>query len=119
MPVSVHRAAQIAGRQQGRGDGVSVVSVAGWAGLGFTLVAVIVNMLYLRAGLPFPMSGKPRQEVVSALRSAGPGLPVSSVVVPASWLLLTVFGAGPWGGLFPRRGSTLQRVATKRIMCPR
>lgn len=75
---------------------MNVVSVAGWAGFGFVLVAVVGNGLYLRAGLPFPMSGKPRDEVVTALRAVGPGLARTSVLVPASWLLLTVFGAGLW-----------------------
>ncbi|MEV0033380.1 hypothetical protein [Nocardia sp. NPDC050793] len=77
-----------------RGVIVHIADVAGWGGLGFVLTALLVNLIYLRAGLPFPMSGKTRDEVVESMAAVGEALKRPSTLAPLSWLCTTVFAAG-------------------------
>lgn len=68
-----------------------------WAGVGglvFVAVAVVVNIIYVRARLPLPVAGKPLAAVINDFDSAGDRLPWPSVVVPTGWLGITVFAAG-------------------------
>lgn len=86
---------------------MSFAGLAGLGGIGFVVVAVVVNVLYVRARLPLPVSGQSLAEVADAFAAAGSALKRPSVLAPASWLFLTVFaaglfaelwrdGAGPW-----------------------
>lgn len=68
--------------------------LAGLGGLGFVLVGIAVNVVYVRARLPMPMSGKSLEEVTDEFAAVGPALRRPSVVVPATWVCLTVFAGG-------------------------
>jgi hypothetical protein len=67
---------------------------AGVGGIGFVLVAIVINLIYVRGGLPFPMSGKSLDEVVDRFAEVGNALRLPSVFAPASWLFTTMFAAG-------------------------
>lgn len=69
-------------------------NAAGFAGIGFVLTAVVVNVVYLRARLPLPMSGQNMDEVMDALAGVGEALKRPSVLAPLTWLCTTVFAAG-------------------------
>lgn len=73
---------------------MSFAHLAGLGGIGFVLVAVVVNLLYLRARLPLPASGQGLDEVADAFATIGNALKRPSVLAPAGWLFLTVFAAG-------------------------
>lgn len=68
--------------------------MAGLGGIGFVLVAVVVNVLYLRARLPLPASGASLDAVTASFAAAGNGLTRPSVLAPVTWLCTTVFAAG-------------------------
>ncbi|WP_410640355.1 hypothetical protein [Amycolatopsis sp. lyj-346] len=65
---------------------------AGLGGLGFVLLAVVVNVIYLRARLPMP--GANSGDAARAFVASGDVLKQASVLVPATWLGTTVFAAG-------------------------
>jgi hypothetical protein len=67
---------------------------AGLGGLGFVLVAVVVNVLYARGRMPMPTSGGNLDTVTEAFVSVGAALRRPSVLAPAMWLCTTVFAAG-------------------------
>lgn len=69
---------------------VSLTGLAGLGGIGFVLLAIGVNVSYVRGGLPLPNSGRGP----AAFASVGDALRRPSVLAPASWLCLTVFAAG-------------------------
>ncbi|WP_040835611.1 hypothetical protein [Nocardia brevicatena] len=73
---------------------MNFAGVAGLSGLGFVLTALIVNIVYVRARLPFPMSGKDMDEVVGSLAAVGDALKQPSTLAPLTWLCTTVFAAG-------------------------
>ncbi|MBB6550953.1 hypothetical protein [Nonomuraea rubra] len=73
---------------------VTLTSLAGVAGMGFVLLAIVINVVYLRAGLPLPTSGQPLDAVTDALAGLGRRLNAPSIVAPATWLFTTVFAAG-------------------------
>jgi hypothetical protein len=67
-------------------------ALAGLGGLGFVLLAVVINICYLRARLPLP--GGNLDDVARAFAASGDALKRSAVPAPASWLCTTVFAAG-------------------------
>ncbi|GLY64256.1 hypothetical protein [Amycolatopsis taiwanensis] len=73
---------------------MSFTDLAGLGGIGFVLVAIVVNAGYIRGGLPLPNSGQSLDEVTAALASVGDALKRPSVLAPATWLFLTVFASG-------------------------
>ncbi|MEO3888396.1 hypothetical protein [Nonomuraea sp. B5E05] len=73
---------------------MTTTSLAGVAGIGFVLLAIIINVIYVRAGLPQPTSGQSLDAVTDALAGVGKRINAPSVFVPASWLFTTVFAAG-------------------------
>jgi hypothetical protein len=73
---------------------MSLTSLGGLGGIGFVLVAITINIIYVRARLPLPMSGKSLDAVTDSFAAVGDALKGSSVVGPASWLFTTVFAAG-------------------------
>ena len=73
---------------------MSFADVAGLAGMGFVLVAVAINVVYIRAGLPLPGSHQGLDAATRAFAVVGDGLRKPSVAAPVSWLCTTVFAAG-------------------------
>ncbi|GAB3440022.1 hypothetical protein [Actinophytocola sediminis] len=73
---------------------MTIVSLAGMGGIGFVLVAIFVNVIYIRIGLPMPNSGQSVEEVADSLAAIGDRLRGPSVIVPVTWLCTTVFAAG-------------------------
>jgi len=69
-------------------------TIAALGGLGFVLLAIAVNVLYGRNGLPLPTAGGNLDETAKAFAGAGPALRRSAMLAPASWLCLTMFAAG-------------------------
>ncbi|MCV7287070.1 hypothetical protein H7J87_17240 [Mycolicibacterium wolinskyi] len=67
---------------------------AGLGGIGFVLVAVVVNVIYVRGGLPMPVAGKDIGAVTDSFATVGDALRKPSVLAPAMWLFTTVFAAG-------------------------
>lgn len=73
---------------------MSFIDWAGIGGIGFVLLAIIINVVYARAGLPFPVSSSGLATVTSEFAKVGDRLKPPSVVAPLTWLLLTLFAAG-------------------------
>ena len=73
---------------------MNFTSWAGLGGIGFVLMAITINLIYVRARLPFPTSGESLDAVTDAFAAVGDALKRPSVIVPASWLFTTVFAAG-------------------------
>jgi len=73
---------------------MSFAGLAGLGGIGFVLVALAINLIYVRARLPLPMSGQNLDEITNAFATIGGALKRPSVIAPASWLFITVFAAG-------------------------
>ncbi|MCF6471887.1 hypothetical protein FAF44_26360 [Nonomuraea sp. MG754425] len=73
---------------------MTITSLAGAAGMGFVLLAIVVNVLYVRAGLPLPTSGHSLEAATDALAGIGKRINAPSVVAPATWLFTTLFAAG-------------------------
>ncbi|MEU5760028.1 2-oxoglutarate/malate transporter [Nocardia sp. NPDC047648] len=73
---------------------MSVITAAGIAGLGFVLTAIVVNVGYVRARLPFPAAAEGLDAVTDAFATVGARLRRPSVLAPVGWLCLTVFAAG-------------------------
>ncbi|MBB4929634.1 hypothetical protein F4561_000454 [Lipingzhangella halophila] len=73
---------------------MSLTSVAGLGGIGFVLLAVAINVIYVRARLPLPGATKSLGTAADEFAAAGDALKRPSVLVPATWLGLTLFAAG-------------------------
>lgn len=86
---------------------MSFTVMAGLGGIGFVLVAVVVNLIYVRGGLPMPVSGKDIGAVTQSFANVGDALKKPSVLAPSTWLFTTVFAAGLlavlWDGGFDAR----------------
>ena len=83
---------------------MSFTSLAGLGGIGCVLAAIIINIIYLRMGLPLPGSGQSLDTVTDAFAAKRHALKRPSVVGPATWLGTTVFAAGLLSALW-RGGS--------------
>jgi hypothetical protein len=73
---------------------MSFTNLAGLGSFGFVLVAITINVIYIRAGLPLPVSGQSLDAVTDAFAKMSDALKRPSVFGPASWLFTTVFAAG-------------------------
>lgn len=73
---------------------MTITTITALGGLGFVLLAIAVNVVYGRNGLPLPTAGGKLDETVEAFSIAGPALRRSAVLAPASWGCLTIFAAG-------------------------
>jgi hypothetical protein len=73
---------------------MNFTSLAGLGGIGFVLVAITINVIYIRVGLPLPMSGQSLDAATDAFAETRDALKGPSVVGPASWMFTTVFAAG-------------------------
>ncbi|GAB2515097.1 2-oxoglutarate/malate transporter [Nocardia heshunensis] len=67
---------------------------AGLAGFGFVLLAVGINVIYVRYQLPFPLAAGGFDVVAESFAAVGPALKRPSVAAPAAWVCTTVFAAG-------------------------
>ncbi|WP_326692453.1 hypothetical protein OIE63_38550 [Streptomyces sp. NBC_01795] len=83
---------------------MSFSGTAGLGGLGFVVIAVVLNVLYTRGRLPLPTSGQSVDEVADVMSGMGRSLKRPSVLAPASWLFLTLFAAGLLSELWQRDG---------------
>ncbi|WP_219467802.1 hypothetical protein [Nonomuraea rhizosphaerae] len=70
------------------------IDLAGLGGIGFVLVGVVINAVYLRSGLPLPTSGKGLDATTDSFDGIANALKRPSVLVPVTWLGLTLFAAG-------------------------
>ncbi|MFI6636904.1 hypothetical protein ACIBI7_49155 [Nonomuraea fuscirosea] len=68
--------------------------LGGLGGIGFVLVGVVINAVYLRSGLPLPTSGKGLDATTDSYNGIADALKKPSVLVPLTWLCLTLFAAG-------------------------
>jgi hypothetical protein len=73
---------------------MSFTGMAGLSGIGFVLVGIIINVIYLRAGLPLPGSSQSLEAATDAFAKISSALKRPSVLAPATWLCTTVFAAG-------------------------
>ncbi|MEU7768997.1 hypothetical protein AB0B25_28400 [Nocardia sp. NPDC049190] len=69
-------------------------TVAGLGGLAFVSAAVVINLIYVRGRLPFPMSAQSVDAVEESFAGVGDALKRPSVLAPATWLCTTIFAAG-------------------------
>ncbi|WP_433711752.1 2-oxoglutarate/malate transporter [Nocardia sp. CA-084685] len=67
---------------------------AGLAGFGFVLLAVGINVVYMRGRLPLPVSSDGFDAVSESFAAVGEALKRPSVAAPAGWVCATVFAAG-------------------------
>lgn len=73
---------------------MSFTDVAGLGGIGFVLVGIAINLIYVRARLPMPGSGASLEAVTDTFATIGDALRRPSVLAPVTWLCTTVFAAG-------------------------
>ncbi|WP_433518199.1 hypothetical protein ACQP2T_23260 [Nonomuraea sp. CA-143628] len=66
--------------------------ISGLAAIGFAGLIVLSNVIAVPAGLP--LTGAPLSEVNAFFSTKGGVLGIASAIVPAAWVLATVFGAG-------------------------
>lgn len=86
---------------------MSLIDLAGVAGIGFVVAAIVINVMYVRTGLPLPTSGKRLDEVVDAFAAVGHALKAPSIFAPAAWLFTTVFAAGLLAALWDNEPATV------------
>ncbi|MEV3874234.1 2-oxoglutarate/malate transporter [Streptomyces sp. NPDC049906] len=65
--------------------------IGGFAGIGFALLIVTANAVMVPAGLPAPGSGA--EEAAAFFRRQTTAVGIGSALVPAAWVLATLFGA--------------------------
>jgi hypothetical protein len=73
---------------------MAFTSLAGLGGIGFVLGAIAANLVYVRAGLPLPASGKSLDAVTDSFAFVADTMKRPSVIAPALWLFTTLFAAG-------------------------
>jgi hypothetical protein len=73
---------------------MTITSLAGAGGIGFVLLAIVINVIYIRSGVPLPTSGLSLEAATASLARVGNRLRRPSVVVPVTWLFTTVFAGG-------------------------
>lgn len=73
---------------------MTVTGLAGVGGIGFVLLGLVLNAVYLRRGLPLPTSGLSLEAATDALAAVRGRLAGPSVAAPLLWVCTTVFAAG-------------------------
>lgn len=71
-----------------------ITALAGLGGLGFVLTAVVLNVCYIRIGLPQPTTSLPLNAISDSLAAVGGRLKRPSIIAPATWLFTTLFAGG-------------------------
>lgn len=74
------------------GSGLTIC--AGLSGIGFVVLAIVINAVYIRGQLPMPLAGNGFEAAADNYAKVGTALRRPSVAAPAGWLFLTVFAAG-------------------------
>ncbi|MCM0639382.1 hypothetical protein [Cellulomonas wangsupingiae] len=70
------------------------VRVSGAAGIGFVALLVVANLVLTSAGVPLPTDHPTLRELGDVHAVQGDALRTASALMPAAWLLATVFAAG-------------------------
>ncbi|MDG4784569.1 hypothetical protein O7626_01230 [Micromonospora sp. WMMD1102] len=73
--------------------------LAGLSGIGFVLLLLGGNLLLLSAGFPDSSASAAPGEIASAVADASAALRLTSTLLPAAWLLATIFAAGVFAAL--------------------
>ena len=93
---------------------MNLTTYAGLGGIGFVVLALAIDAIYRRAGLPIPTSGQSLDAVAEAFARGVAALKRASVVAPTLWLCTMLFAAG----LLPvlRRGGSESGYASPRVL---
>ncbi|MTK02197.1 hypothetical protein [Micromonospora sp. CP22] len=68
--------------------------LAGIAGIGFVAILVAANLLLTAAGFPTPSERASVEEIAAVYATGAGSLRLASALLPAAWLLATVFAVG-------------------------
>ncbi|MFD6752232.1 hypothetical protein [Micromonospora gifhornensis] len=68
--------------------------LAGVAGIGFVAILVTANVLLAAAGFPTPSEAASVDEITTVLAASSGSLRLASALLPAAWLLATLFAVG-------------------------
>ncbi|GIJ20811.1 hypothetical protein [Micromonospora lutea] len=68
--------------------------LAGIAGIGFVAILVAANLLLTAAGFPTPSEHASVEEIAEVFATGSGSLRLASALLPAAWLLATVFAVG-------------------------
>ncbi|MEH0936433.1 hypothetical protein [Micromonospora psammae] len=68
--------------------------LAGIAGIGFVVILVAANLLLTAAGFPTPSEAASLDEITTVFAAGSGSLRLASALLPAAWLLATVFAVG-------------------------
>ncbi|RKN39635.1 hypothetical protein [Micromonospora endolithica] len=74
--------------------------VAGIAGVGFVVILIAANLILTAAGYPTPSEAVTIDEITTVFAVGGGSLRLASALLPAAWLLATVFAVGVCGHLW-------------------
>lgn len=74
--------------------------LSGLAGIGFVLVLVLANVVLTYAGFPTPSEAVDHDEIIAVFASEADTLRLASTLLPAAWLLATIFAAGVFAALW-------------------
>lgn len=74
--------------------------LAGLAGLGFVLLLLVANVVLTAAGFPTPSEAADTGEITAVFATGAGALRLASALLPAAWLLATVFAAGVCAALW-------------------
>ena len=77
-----------------RGTIVRFHRLAGFSGIGFGLILIVANIFLIASGFPSPSEELTPQQVVDSLTASRPVLRIVSTLLPAVWLLSSIFAAG-------------------------
>lgn len=73
--------------------------LAGIAGIGFVVILITANLLLTAAGFPTPSEAPSIDEITTVFAAGSGPLRLASALLPAAWLLATVFAVGVCGYL--------------------
>ena len=68
--------------------------LAGIAGIGFVVILIVANLLLTAAGFPTPSEPASIDEITAVFATGSGSLRLASALLPAAWLLATVFAVG-------------------------
>ena len=92
---------------------------SGLAGIGFVVVLVLGNVVLLAAGFPTPSDAVDLDAVAAVFAAEGGTLRLVSALLPAAWLLATVFAVGVASAVWRReraRGEAWSLVGLAGIL---
>ncbi|MBG6105258.1 hypothetical protein IW249_005672 [Micromonospora vinacea] len=68
--------------------------LAGIAGIGFVIILIAANLLLTAAGFPTPSEATSVDEITAVFAAESGALRMASALLPAAWLLATIFAVG-------------------------